>query len=126
VSPGSLARQSEVETTNVWHSQDIENIFSSEISVPDNVVEASVSTATPHGISRDADFSTHYPRYIVEEVKFESPFLLPDEDFGDTHSISSPDLAEVAEKIQWYDVEEPKTDGRLTDVGTIHHVRIAG
>lgn len=125
VSPGSLARQSEAETATVWPSQDIENILSGEIFVPDNVVEVSGSTSSERGISQETDFVIHYPGYIVEEVKFEAPFLLPDDDFGDTHSIPSHDLAEVTETIQWYDVEEPKTDGRLTEVGMIHHVHIA-
>lgn len=122
-SPGSLARRSEPETVHVWPSQDIENILSGEISVPDSAVEVSGSTSLERGISQEADFAIRYPGYIVEEVKFEASFL-PDDDFGDTRSIPSPHLAEVAETIQWYDVEEPKTDGRLTEVGTIHHVRI--
>ena len=126
VSPGSLARQSEAETANVWPSQDIENILSGEISVPDDVVEVSSSTSSERGISQEVDFAIRYPGYIVEEVKFEAPFLLPDDDFGDTRSIPSPYSAEAAETIQRYDVEEPKTDGRLTEVGTIHCIRIAG
>ncbi len=121
-SPGSPHRQSGAETANVWPSQDIENILSGEISIPDNV-DASSSTSTERGISQETDFSSHYPGYIVEEVKFETPF--PD-GFGDTRPIPSPELAEVAEKIQWYDVDEPKTDGRLTEVGTIHYVHITG
>jgi hypothetical protein len=125
VSPGSLARPSEAETANVWPSQDIENILSGEISVPEDVVEISGSTSSERGISQEADFAIRYPGYIVEEVKFEAPFVLPDNDFGDTRSIPSPALAEMAETIRWYDVEEPKTDGRLTEVGTIHHKRIA-
>jgi hypothetical protein len=125
VSPGSLARQSEAETANVWPSQDIESILSGEISVPDVVVEVSGSTSSERAISREADFAIRSPGYIVEEVKFEAPFLLPDDDFGDTRSIPSPDLTEMAETIQWYDVEEPKTDGRLTEVGTTHHMCIA-
>jgi hypothetical protein len=125
MSPGSLARQSESETADVWPSQDIENILSGEISVPDDVVEVSGSTSSERGISQEADFAIRYPGYIVEEVKVEAPLLLPDDDFGDTRSIPSPELAEVAETIQPCDVEEPKTDGRLTDVGTIHQVRIA-
>jgi hypothetical protein len=125
VSPDSLAGQSEAETANAWPSQDIENILSGEISVPDDVVEVSASTSSERGISQEADFAIRYPGYIVEEVKFEAPFLLPDDDFGDTRSIPSPNLGEVAETIQPYDVEEPKTDGRLTEVGTIHQVRIA-
>jgi hypothetical protein len=118
--------QSEAETANAWPSQDIESILSGEISVHDDVLEVSGSTSSERGISQEADFVIRYPRYIVEEVKFEAPFLLPDDDIGDTRSVPSPDLVEVAEKIQWYDVEEPKTDGRLTEVGTIHHVLIAG
>lgn len=125
MSPSSLARQSEAETENVWPSQDIENILSGEISVPDDVVEVSGSTSSERGISQEADFAIRYPGYIVEEVKFEASFLLPDDDFGDTRSIPTPDLAEVAETVRWYDVEEPKTDGRLTEVGTILHVHIA-
>lgn len=126
VSPGSLARQSDAETANVWPSQDIENILSGVISVPDDVVEVSSSTSSERGISQEVDFAIRYPGYIVEEVKFEAPFLLPDDDFGDTRSIPSPYSAEVAETIQRYDVEEPKTDGRLTEVGTIHCIRVAG
>jgi len=117
VSPGSLARQSESETASVWPSQDIENILSGEISVPDDVVEVSGSTSPERGISQEADFPIRYSGYIVEEVKFEAPFLLSDDDLGDTRSIPSPDLAEVAETIQPYAVEEPKTNGRLTEVG---------
>lgn len=124
-SPCSLARQSEAETTNVWPSQDIENILSGEISVPDDVVEILGSTSSERGISQEADFAIRYPGYIVEEVKFEAPFLISDDGLGDTHSIPSPDLAGVAETIQRYDVEEPKTDGRLTEVSKIHHVRVA-
>ena len=124
-SPGSLASQSEAEIANDWASRELENILSGEISVPD-VVEASGSTSTERSISQETVFSTHYPGYIVEEVKFETQILLPDDDFGDTRSIPPPDLAEVVETIQLYDVEEPKTDGRLTEVGTIHYVHIAG
>jgi hypothetical protein len=116
--------QSEAETANAWPSQDIESILSGDMSVHDDVVESSGSTSSERGISQEADFTIRYPRYIVEEVKFEAPFLLPGDDFGDTRSIPSPDLVEVAETNQWYDVEEPKTDGRLTEVGTIHHVLI--
>ena len=126
VSPGSLARQSEADTASVWPSQDIENILSGEISAPDDVVEVSGSTSSERDISQEVDFDIPYPGYIVEEVKFKAPFLLPDDDgFGDTRSIPSPDLAEVVGTTQWYDVEEPKTDGRLTEVGTIYRVRIA-
>jgi hypothetical protein len=125
VSPGSLARQPEAETANVWPSQDIESILSGEISVSDDVVEVSGSSSSERGISQEADFAIHYPGYIVEEVKFEASFLLPDDHFGETRSIPSPDLAEVADTIRWYDVEEPKTDGRLTEVGTICQVRSA-
>lgn len=117
--------QSEAETANAWPSQDIESILSGEISVRDDVVEVSGSTSSERDISQEADFAIRYPRYIVEEVKFEAPFLLPGDDFGDTRSIPSPESVEVAETIQWYDVEEPKTDGRLTEVGLIHHVLVA-
>lgn len=115
VSPGSLARQSEAEIANVWPSQDIENILSGEISVPEDAVEVPGSASSERDISQEADFAIRYPGYIVEEVKFEAPFVLPDNDFGDTRSIPSPDLVEVAETIRWYDVEEPKTDDRLTE-----------
>jgi hypothetical protein len=117
--------QSEAETANAWPSQDIESILSGEMSVHDDVVEVSGSPSSERGISQEADAAIRYPTYIVEEVKFEAPFLLPGDDFGDTRSIPSPDLVEVTETIQWYDVEEPKTDGRLTEVGTILHVLVA-
>jgi hypothetical protein len=122
-SPGSLAIQSETETANDWASRELENILSGEISVPDSVVEAS---GAERSISQEAVFSSHYPGYIVEEVKFETQILLPDVDFGETHSIPTPDLVEVADTIQLYDVEEPKTDGRLTEVRMIHHVHVVG
>ena len=114
-SPGSLLRQSEAETTSDWTSRELENILSSEISVP-GVVEASGSISTERSISQEAIFSTQHPGYIVEEVKFETQVLLPDDDFGDACSLPPPDLAEVVETIQVYDVEEPNTDGRLTEV----------
>ena len=123
-SPGSLARQSEAETANVWPSRELENILSGEISVPDSVVEASGSTSTERSNSQEAFSSSRYPGYLVEEVKFE--IRLPDDDFDDTRSIPPPDLAEVDNTIRLYDVEEPKTDGRLTEVGIIHYVHIAG
>lgn len=116
-SPGSLARQSEAETANAWASQELENILSGDISAPDSVVEVSGSTPTERCISQED------PGYIVEEVKFETQILLPDDEFGETRSIPPPDLVET---IQLYDVEEPKTDGRLTEVGTIPYVLIAG
>lgn len=123
-SPGSLARQPEAETADVWPSRELENILSGEISVPDRVVEASGSTSTGRSTSQEALSSSHYPGYIVEEVKFE--IRLPDDDFDDTRSIPPPDLVEVDNTIRLYDVEEPKTDGRLTEVGIIHYVHIRG
>jgi hypothetical protein len=125
-SPGSLARQSEAETAGAWASQELENILSGDISAPDSVVEVSGSTSTERSIPQEALFSAHYPGYIVEEVKFETQILIPDDDFGETRSIPPPDLADVVETIQLYDVEEPKADSRLTEVGTIHYVLISG
>ena len=56
--------------------------------------------------------------YIVEETDI----LLPADDFDDALSIPPPDLTEVVEMIQQYEVEEPKTDGRLTEVRAIQRV----
>ena len=123
-SPGSVVRQSEAETAD-WATRDLESILSGEISDP-GVVEASSFISTERGISQEAVFSTHYPEYIVEEVKFETQIILPDDDFGDTRSVPPPDLTEVVETIQMYDVEEPRTDERLTEVGAIHYVHVAG
>jgi hypothetical protein len=122
-SPGSLARQSEAETANAWASRELENILSGGISVSGSVVEVSPCTATERSISQEAGFSTHYPGYIVEEVKFGAQILADDD--GDICSIPPPDLA-VVETVHLYDVEEPKTDGRLTEVGKIHYAHIAG
>ena len=120
---GLLARPSETETAD-WAARELESILSGDISDP-GVVEASSFISTERCISQEVVFSTHYPGYIVEEVKFETQVLLPDEDFGDTRSVPPPDLTEVVETIKMYDVEEPRTDGRLTEVGAIHYVHVA-
>jgi hypothetical protein len=122
-SPGLLVRPSEAETAD-WAARELESILSGDISDP-GVMETSSFISTERGISQEAVFSTHYPGYIVEEVKFETQVLLPDDDFGDTRSVPPPDLTEVVETIQMYDVEEPRTDGRLTEVGAIHYVHVA-
>ena len=110
-----LARQPEAEAPNSWASRELENILSSG-----NVGGDTGSAPTEHSTSQEAAFSTQFPEYIVEEIRFGSQVSIPDDDLGDTRSIPPPDLAEVAEMVQLYEVEEPRTDGRLTEVGEIH------
>jgi hypothetical protein len=119
--PGLLDSQPEAETVNSWASRELENILSGEISVPGDVTSDSGSTEP--STSQEAVFATQFPEYIVEEVKFGAHGLLPDDDPGDTCSIPPPDLAEVVEVVQLYEVEEPRTDGRLTEVGATHYIR---
>ena len=121
--PDLLARQPEAETANSWASRELEQILSGEISVPLNAAGDSASASAKRNTSQEGAFPTQFPEYIVEEDEFETEVLLPDDDLGDTRSIPPPDLAEVVETVQLYEVEEPRTDGRLTEVGMIHCVQ---
>jgi len=110
-----LARQPEAEAPNSWASRELENILLSG-----NVGSDTGSAPAEHSTPQEAAFSTQFPEYIVEEIRFGSQVSIPDDDLGDTRSIPPPDLAELAEMVQLYEVEEPRTDGRLTEVGVIH------
>jgi hypothetical protein len=110
-----LARQPEIEAANSWASRELENILSSG-----DVAGDTGSAPTEHSTSQEVAFSTQFPEYIVEEIKFGSQVSIPADDLGDIRSIPPPDLAEVAEIVQLYEVEEPRTDGRLTEVGVSH------
>jgi hypothetical protein len=112
-----LARQPEAVSANSWASRELENILSSS-----NVGGETGSAPTEHSTSQEATFSTQFPEYIVEEIRLSSQvsISIPDDDLGDTRSIPPPDSTEVAEMVQLYEVEEPRTDGRLTEVGVIH------
>ena len=114
--PGLLARQLKAETANSWASRELEHILSGEMSVSVNVAGDSGSASAKRSTSQEAAFPTEFPEYIVEEDKFGTEV----DDLGDTRSIPPPDLAEVVEMVQLYEVEEPRTDGRLTEVGMIH------
>ena len=121
--PGLLATQPEAETANSWASRELEHILSGEIPVPVNVAGDSGSASAKLSTPQEGAFPTQFPEYIVEEDKFGTEVLLPDDDLGDTRSIPPLDLAEVIEMVQPYEVEEPRTDGRLTEVGMTHCVQ---
>lgn len=121
--PSLLATQPEAETANSWASRELEHILSGEIPVPVNVAGDSGSASAKLSTSQEGAFPTQFPEYIVEEDKFGTEVLLPDDDLGDTRSIPPLDLAEVIEMVQPYEVEEPRTDGRLTEVGMTHCVQ---
>jgi hypothetical protein len=113
--PGLLARQLEAGTANSWASRELEHILSGEMSAPVNVAGDSGSASAKLNTSKVA-FPPQFPEYIVEEDNFGTEV----DDLGDARSIPPPDLAEVGEMVQLYEVEEPRTDGRLTEVGMIH------
>jgi hypothetical protein len=121
--PVLLTGQPEAGTANSWASRELEHILSGEISDPVNVAGDSGSASAKPSTSQEGAFPTQLPEYTVEEDKFGTEVLLPDDDLGDTCSIPPPDLAEVIEMVQLYEVEEPRTDGRLTEVGMIHCVK---
>ena len=112
--PDLLARQPEAEAANSWASRELENILLA------SVAGDSGPAPTEHNTSQETVFSTHFPEYIVEEIKFEPQVPIPGDDLGDIRPIPPPNLAEVTEMVQLYEVEEPRTDGRLTEVGVIH------
>lgn len=118
--PVLLTGQPEAGTANSWASLELEHILSGEISDPVNVAGDPGSASAKLSTSQEGAFPTQLLEYIVEEDKFGTEVLLPDDDLGDTRSISPPGLAEVVEMVQLYEVEEPRTDGRLTEVGMIH------
>ena len=118
--PVLLTEQPEAETANSWASLELEHILSGEISDP---AGDSGSASAKLSTSQEGAFPTQLPEYIVEEDKFGTEVLLSDDDLGDTRSVPPPDLAEVIEMVQLYEVEEPRTDGRLTEVGMIHCVK---
>jgi len=86
--PGPIDRQPD--TADGWASRQLENILSGEISVPGNVADVSGSASTGRRSSPEPALSTHYPEYIVEEVKFGKQ-VLPDDDLRDPLSIPPPD-----------------------------------
>jgi hypothetical protein len=114
--PHLLAQRPEAEAANSWASRELENILSGD------VAGDSGSASTEDSIPQEPAFSTHFPEYIVEEIKFGTQVPIPDDDLNDTHSIPPPDLAEVTKMVRLYEVEEPRTDGRLTEVGVIHYI----
>ena len=77
VSPDSLARQSEAETANDWPSQDIENILSGEISVPDDVLEVSGSSSSERGISQGGGFRYPLPGIYCRRGQVRGTFSPP-------------------------------------------------
>ncbi|KAI9508552.1 hypothetical protein F5148DRAFT_1375778 [Russula earlei] len=107
----SLARQSETETANTWASRELENILSGEISIPDDAPRVSGPASTGRSTSPEA--AAFSADYIVEGGKLPTKVLL-DDDFGDTCSVSPPDLNGVIEMIRPYEVEEP-SNGPLTE-----------
>jgi hypothetical protein len=111
--PTSHAGLSVAQPANAWASQELENILSSEISVDKNAVGSSGSIQREDVISQATTCSAQRLEYIVEEGKFEADALLQVDDFNDVLSVPPPNLTEV---IRQYEVEEPKTDGRLTEV----------
>jgi hypothetical protein len=121
--PVLLTGQPEAGTANSWASRELEHILSGEVSDPVNVAGNSGSASAKLSTSQEGAFPTQLPEYIVEEDKFGTEVLLPDDDLGNIRSIPPPDLAEVIEMVQLYEVEEPRTDGRLTEVGMIHCVK---
>jgi hypothetical protein len=121
--PASRAGQAAAEPTNAWASQELENLLSGEISVDDNAADVLGSAPREDVISQVATFSTQCLGYIVEESKFDTDVSVPADDFDDALSIP-PDLPEGVEIIQQYEVEEPKTDGRLTEVRAIQCVHV--
>jgi hypothetical protein len=122
--PASRGGQSAAGSANAWTSQELENILSGEITIDNNATGVSGSTPREDIKSQVVPFSTQRLGYTVEENTCEKDVLLPADDFDDALSIPPPDLAELVEVIQHYEVEEPKTDGRLTEVRAIQCVHV--
>lgn len=122
--PTSHAGLSAAEPANAWASQELENILSGEISVDNNAAGFSGPIQREDVISQASTCSAQHLEYIVEESNFETDALLQADDCDDALSVPPPDLTEVVEMIQQYEVEEPKTDGRLTEVCATQWVHV--
>jgi hypothetical protein len=108
-----LAQESGAEPTDNGAYQEIEKIIS-ELSSSEN---ATGIAPRENMASHEEIFSMQHSEYVVEENWTETEVLSVD---GSDDARSIPlDIPEVVETVQEYEVEEPETDGRSTEVGVI-------
>ncbi|KAH8994462.1 hypothetical protein EDB92DRAFT_1849384 [Lactarius akahatsu] len=111
-----LARESEAESTDIWAYQELEKILSEGLSATENATGVA-GLAHMEDMASQEIFSAQRSEYVVEENGLETGVLSVD-DSDDACSIPL-DMLEVVETIQRYEVEEPETDVRLTEVPEI-------
>ncbi|KAH9006141.1 hypothetical protein EDB86DRAFT_687748 [Lactarius hatsudake] len=108
-----LAREPEAESTDNWAYQELEKILTEGLSATENATGIAGLAPMEDMASQDV-FSAQRLEYVVEENGSETGVLSVD-DSDDACSIPL-DILEVVETIQRYEVEEPETDDRLTEV----------
>lgn len=111
-----LARESEAESTDNWAYQELEKILSEGLSATENATGIA-GLAPMEDMASQEVFSAQRSEYVVEENGPETGVLSVD-DSDDACSIPL-DMLEVVETIRRYEVEEPETDDRLTEVPEI-------
>jgi hypothetical protein len=114
--PSLVAQGSGAEPTDNGVYQELEN-FLSELSSSENATGI-VGLAPRADVASHEVFSVQHSEYVVEENWPESEVLSVD-DSDDARSMPPLDMPEVVGTIGRYEVEEPETDGRSTEVGVI-------
>ena len=116
--PATLPAQgSGAEPTDNGAYQEIEKILS-ELSSTENATGVTGLAPREDMASHEEVFSMQHSEYVVEENWLETEVLSVD-DSDDVRSIPALDILEVVGTIQHYEVEEPETDGRSTEVSVI-------
>ena len=111
-----LAQESGAEPTDNGAYQEIEKILS-ELSSSENATGIAGLAPREDMASHEEIFSMQHSEYVVEENWPETEVLSVD---GSDDARSIPlDIPEVVETVQEYEVEEPETDGRSTEVSVI-------
>lgn len=114
--PSSVAQGSGAESTDNATYPELEK-FLLELTSTENATGIA-NLAPREDIASHEAFSVRHSEYVVEENWPETEVLSVD-DSDDARSMPPLDISEVVGSIQQYEVEEPETDGRLTEVGVI-------
>jgi len=112
-----LAPESGAEPTDNWAYQELEKLLSEELSATDDATGIAGLAPMEDMASQEEVFSMQRSEYVVEENGPGTEVLSVD-DSDDARSIPL-DIPEVVEIIQQYEVEEPESDLRSTEVGVI-------
>ena len=114
--PSSVAQGSGAESTDNVAYPELDKFLLELISTEN--ATGITNPAPGEDIASHEAFSVQHSEYVVEENWPETEVLSVD-DLDDARSMPPFDMPEEVGSIQQYEVEEPETDGRSTEVGVI-------